>query len=93
MGTVIGNIDAGHLESFINRIERLDEEKTAIATDIKEVYAEAKSMGYDIKTMKQVVALRKQNPADREEAEYLLDVYKRALNLVGENVDPNEEKE
>jgi uncharacterized protein (UPF0335 family) len=85
MGTVIGNIDAGHLESFINRIERLDEEKTAIATDIKEVYAEAKSMGYDVKTMKQIVALRKQNPADREENEFLLDVYKRALNLVSKN--------
>jgi uncharacterized protein (UPF0335 family) len=91
MGTVIGNIDAGHLESFINRIERLDEEKTAIATDIKEVYAEAKSMGYDVKTMRQIVKLRKMNPADREEEEYLLDIYKRALNLVGENVDPNEE--
>lgn len=91
MGTVVGNIDAGHLESFINRIERLDEEKTAIATDIKEVYAEAKSMGYDVKTMRQIIKLRKMNPADREEEEYLLDIYKRALNLVGENIDPDQE--
>lgn len=91
MGTVVGNIDAGHLESFIERVERLEEEKQAIATDIKEVYAEAKSMGYDVKTMRQIVKLRKKDPADREEEEYLLDVYKRALNLVGENADPNQE--
>lgn len=90
MGTVIGNIDAGRLESFVNRIERLNEEKEAIATDVKEVYGEAKSMGYDVKIMREIVKLRKKNQSEREEEEFLLDVYKRALNLVFENVDPNE---
>jgi uncharacterized protein (UPF0335 family) len=77
-----GGIAADHLKSYIERIERLEEEKAAIAGDIKEVYAEAKGNGFDAKTMRQVVRLRKLEPTDRQEREDLLDVYKRALGMI-----------
>lgn len=77
-----GNVTAEHLRSYIERIERLEEEKAALATDIREVFAEAKANGYDVKTMRQVLKLRKMEPADRDEQEYLLDTYCRALGLL-----------
>ena len=83
--TQIGNIEASKLESFVQRIERLSEEKKNIAGDINEVYSEAKSMGFDKKIMHQVIKLREMDSADREEMELLLETYKRALNLI--NVD------
>lgn len=70
------------LKSFIERIERLEEEKAATATDIKEVYAEAKGTGFDVKTMRQIIRLRKMESADRAEQEELLDLYKRALGMI-----------
>ncbi len=73
---------AARLKSFIERIERLEEEKAGIAADIKEVYAEAKGTGFDIKIMRQIVRLRKMESADRQEQEELLDVYMRALGMV-----------
>ncbi len=76
-----GGIDAGRLVSFIERVERLEEEKEGIAGDIKEVYAEAKGSGYDIKILRQIVRLRKMDPSEREESEFLLDTYKRALGM------------
>ncbi|MBR7158598.1 MAG: DUF2312 domain-containing protein [Alphaproteobacteria bacterium] len=76
-----GGIDAGRLVSFIERIERLEEEKEGIAGDIKEVYAEAKGSGYDIKILRQIVRLRKMDPSEREENDFLLDTYKRALGM------------
>ncbi len=79
--TDVGGIGAEQLRSYIERIERLEEEKTALTADIREVYAEAKGTGFDIKTMRQVVRLRKLDSADREEQEELLDLYKRALGL------------
>ena len=77
-----GNVTADHLRSYIERIERLEEEKAALATDIREVFAEAKANGYDVKTMRQVIKLRKMEPADRDEQEHLLDTYRRALGML-----------
>jgi len=77
----VGGIAADRLRSFIERIERLEEEKAALAADIREVFAEAKSNGFDTKIMRQVVRLRKMESADREEQELLLDLYKRALGM------------
>lgn len=76
-----GGIAADRLKSFIERIERLEEEKAGIAGDIKEVYAEAKSTGFEAKIMRQIVRLRKMEPQDREEQQHLLDLYKRAVGL------------
>jgi uncharacterized protein (UPF0335 family) len=69
------------LKSIIERIERLEEEKQALADDIKEVYAEAKANGFDAKTLRTVVRLRKQDKAEREEQEALLDLYLHALGM------------
>jgi len=74
---------AGHLRSFIERIERLEEEKKSIGADIKEVFAEAKGMGFDTKIVRKVIALRKLDAADRQEMEALLDLYKGALGMDG----------
>ena len=77
----IGAVARDQLKSIIARIERLEEEKKALADDIKEVYAEAKSMGFDTKIMRQVVRLRKMDQQDRSEQEAVLDLY---LHAVGE---------
>lgn len=68
-----------HLRSFVERIERLEEEKKTIAEDIKEVYGEAKAMGYDTKALRTVVKLRKQDRQERQEQEAILEVYLDAL--------------
>ncbi len=78
-----GGIAAKRLRSFIERVERLEEEKAALAADIREVYAEAKGDGFDVKTMRQIVRLRKLDSSDRAEQEALLDLYKAALGLGG----------
>jgi len=72
-------IAAGQLKALIQRIERLEEEKTALGADIREIYAEAKANGFDPKIMRQVVRLRKLDKADRQEQEALLDLYLHAL--------------
>ncbi|MEZ5743562.1 MAG: DUF2312 domain-containing protein [Sphingomonadaceae bacterium] len=69
------------LRLLIERVERLEEEKKGIADDIKDVYAEAKAVGYDAKIMRQIVRLRKMQPDDRAEMEAILDTYKAALGL------------
>ncbi len=69
------------LRLFIERVERLEEEKKGIADDIRDVYAEAKAMGYDAKIMRQIVRLRKMSVNDRKEMEALLDTYKSALGI------------
>ncbi len=81
MDSVAGatTVAADRLRSFIERVERLEEDKTVIATDIKEVFAEAKGEGYDIKILRQVIRLRKMDSADRQEQEALLDLYLSAL--------------
>ncbi|WP_291208968.1 DUF2312 domain-containing protein [Hyphomonas sp.] len=70
------------LLSIVERIERLEEEKKAIADDIKEVYAEAKANGFDTKVLRKVVSIRKQDQAQREEEEAILDLYLTALGMV-----------
>lgn len=69
------------LRSFVERVERLEEEKKALSDDIKEVYAEAKGEGFDVKIMRQVVRLRKMDKADFQEAEAMLDLYLSALGM------------
>ena len=76
-----GNVAADQLRLFIERIERLEEEKKGISDDVRDVYAEAKANGYDTKTMRAIVRLRKMEKHDRDEAEALLDTYKAALGL------------
>ncbi|WP_137388208.1 DUF2312 domain-containing protein [Rhodoligotrophos defluvii] len=72
----------GQLRSIVERIERLEEEKAAMAADIKEVYAEAKAHGFDTKILRKVIALRKKDRAEREEEEAILDLYLQALGMV-----------
>lgn len=79
--THVGNITADQLRSIVERIERLEEEKTNIASDIRDVYGEAKAVGYDVKTLRQVVRLRKLDRHELDEQEYTLDLYKRALGM------------
>ena len=78
----VGGVAGDRLKSFIERIERLEEEKAALAADVREVYAEAKGEGFDAKVMRQVVRLRKMDSADREEQEAVLELYKQALGLL-----------
>ena len=77
----VGGVSADRLKSFVERIERLEEEKSALAGDIREIYAEAKGSGFDARILRQVVRLRKMDRADRREQEELLELYKRALDL------------
>ncbi len=77
----VSGLAADRLRSLVERIERLEEEKAALAADIREVYSESKSAGFDVKTLRQVIRLRKLDRADRQEQEALLELYKRALDL------------
>jgi uncharacterized protein (UPF0335 family) len=70
-----------HLKSFVERIERLEEERSALTADIREVYSEAKGSGFDAKTMRQVVRMRKLDKADFQEQEAMLDLYLSALGM------------
>lgn len=74
------------LRAFVERVERLEEEKAALATDIREVYAEAKAMGFDVKTLRTVVRLRKQDANERQEQEAILATYMIALGMVVEEL-------
>ena len=76
-----GSKDANQLNTFIDRIERLEEEKKELAADIREVFSEAKGAGFDVKVMRQVLKLRKMDPADRAETEFLRDEYKKLLGM------------
>jgi uncharacterized protein (UPF0335 family) len=80
----VGGIAGDRLKSFIERIERLEEEKRALAEDIKEVYAEARGTGFDPKIMRQLIRIRRMDKDDLDEQESLLDVYKRALGMLPE---------
>ena len=76
-----GNISADRLRSLVERIEKLNEEKAALSSDIKDIFAESKSAGFDPKIIRQLVRIRGMEPADVEEQETLLDVYRRALGM------------
>jgi uncharacterized protein (UPF0335 family) len=75
------NVAGDRLRSVIERIERLEEERKALASDIKDIYSEAKSAGFDVKVIRQLIRIRKQEPAEVEEQETLLDVYRRAIGM------------
>ena len=79
--TDVGGIAADRLRSIIERIERLEEERKGLAGDIKDIYVEAKSAGFDVKVVRQIISLRKKEPAEVEEQETLLDLYRRALGM------------
>ncbi|MBI5121039.1 MAG: DUF2312 domain-containing protein [Rhodospirillales bacterium] len=77
-----GGITGERLKSFIERVERLEEEKAALAADIKDVYSEAKSAGFDVKIIRQLIRIRKSDPQDRREQEELLELYMSAIGMV-----------
>jgi uncharacterized protein (UPF0335 family) len=75
------NVAGERLRSIVDRIERLEEERKALGSDIKDIYSEAKSAGFDVKVLRQLIRIRKQEPAEIEEQETLLDVYRRAIGM------------
>lgn len=75
-------VAAGQLRAFIERIERLEEEKKTISDDIKDVYAEAKGNGFDVKALRTIVRLRKQDADERQEQETILETYMQALGMI-----------
>jgi uncharacterized protein (UPF0335 family) len=77
----VGGIAADRLRSIIERIERIEEERKALGDDVKDIYAEAKSAGFDAKVIKQIIAERRKEPSEVEEQETLKDLYKRALGM------------
>mgnify|MGYP001265065931 CR=1 FL=1 len=79
--TDVGGIASERLRAIIERIERLEEEKAALADDIREIFSEAKSAGFDVRILRQVIRLRKLDSSDRQEQEAILDLYKRALDM------------
>ena len=76
-----GGVAGERLRAFIQRIEKLEEEKKTLSDDIREVFAEAKGNGFDVKTMRQILKLRKLDKDDLQEQEHLLELYKRAIGL------------
>ncbi len=76
----VGGVAKDRLKSFVERIERLEEEKLALVADIREVYSEAKGAGFDVRVMRQLIRLRKMDRDDRSQMEAVLDVYERALD-------------
>lgn len=80
--TKVGGIAADQLKSIVERIERLEEEKKALSSDIKDIYTEAKGNGFDAKIIRKIVSLRKRDQADIEEEESLLDIYMHALGML-----------
>jgi uncharacterized protein (UPF0335 family) len=79
--TGTAEVNAGHLKAFVERIERLEEEKKALADDIKDVYGEAKANGFDTRIMRKIVSIRKQDRDKRIEEETILDLYLAALGM------------
>jgi uncharacterized protein (UPF0335 family) len=77
----VDSTTAKHLKQLIEKIERLEEEKKGVSDDIRDIFAEAKSMGFDTKVIRQVLKIRRMNAEERNEMEHLLDVYLHALNM------------
>lgn len=78
------SIAKDQLKSIIERIERLEEEKAGLQSDIRDIYTESKGNGFDVKTLRKIIGLRKKDAAERDEEEHLLDTYKRALGMAPE---------
>ncbi len=76
-----GGVAVDRLRSLVERIERLEEERKALSSDIKDIYAEAKSAGFDVKVLRQLIRIRKQEATEVEEQETMLDIYRRALGM------------
>ena len=77
----VAGIHSDRLKTIIERIENLEEEKKALSDDIREIYLEAKSAGFDVKILRQLISLRKLDVNDRQEQEIMLDLYKRAMDM------------
>jgi len=77
----VGGIAADRLRSVIERVERLESERAALSSDIKDIFAESKAAGFDVPTIKQIIKMRKKEPNEIEEQETLLDIYRRALGM------------
>lgn len=88
--TRIGNVSADQLRGIIERVERLEEEKSAIGADIRDVFAEAKGNGFDTKAIRSIIKLRKLDANERDEQETILDTYLRALGMAPEIEDDDE---
>src|SRR4051794_1980799 len=88
----VGGIAADQLRSIIDRIERLEAEKAGIAADIRDVFAEAKGNGYDVKALRAVIKIRKMDAHERDEQEAVLDTYRRALGMLPELDEEAEEQ-
>lgn len=79
--TEVGGIAVERLRSLIERIERLEAEKKELSNDIRDIFAEAKSAGFDVNIMREILKLRKKDAADRDEQDYLIETYRKALDL------------
>ena len=90
--TRVGGVAVDQLKSIIGRVEKLEEEKAGISADIRDVFAEAKGNGFDVKAIRQIIKLRKMDASEREEQETMLDTYMRALGMLPE-LDKEEEYE
>lgn len=77
----VGGVAADRLRSIVERVERLEEERKALAADIKDIFHEAKGAGFDVAVLRQIIAMRRKEPAEVEEQETLLDLYRRALGM------------
>ena len=77
----VGGVSGKRLQSFFDRIERLEEEKAALAEDIKEVFGEAKAVGFDVKIMRRIMKLRKMDPEKRQEEDHLINLYMSAIGM------------
>ena len=82
--TKFGGFSGEQLRQYIERVERLEQEKQDIADNIRDAFAEAKSNGFDVKIMRQIIKLRKMDTSDRDEQEAILDLYKHALGMIPE---------
>ena len=78
----VGGVAASQLRSVVERIERLEEEKKGLSDDIKDIYAEAKGNGFDVKALRKIISLRKKDHAERQEEEAILELYMAALGMV-----------
>lgn len=81
IGHNTGGIAADRLRSIVDRVERLEEERKSLGSDIRDIFLEAKNAGFDIKVLRQLIRIRKQEPAEVEEQETLMALYKRALGM------------
>ncbi len=90
--TRVGGVAVDQLKSIIGRVEKLEEEKTGIAADIRDVFAEAKGNGFDVKAIRTIIKLRKMDMSEREEQETILDTYMHALGMLPEEASEDEDE-